>query len=108
MKKAFGILLLIIGLIITNIGVGGMVKTETERKNQFNQVVNGFVEDLDLQNSFARNYEKDIAIAVTFIVVGLLLFIIGIILTATKTKKQRNIEMELLVIKNMQNNKTIV
>lgn len=106
MKKAFGIFLLFIGLIVTNIGVAGLVNTETKRNNELNQVVNEFANDADLQNSFARNYEKDIAIAVAFIVVGLLLFIIGIVLTATKTKKQREIEIELKVLKSMKNNKT--
>lgn len=103
MKKVFGIFLLFIGLIITNIGFGVMVNTETERNNQFNQAVNEFANDVEMQNSFTRDYEKDIAVAFAFIVVGLLLFIIGIVLTATKTKKQREIEMELKVLKSLSN-----
>ena len=104
MKKVFGIFLLFIGLIVTNIGVAGLVNTETERNNKLNQVVSEYANDADLQNSFVRNYEEDIAIAVSFIIVGLLLFIIGIVLTATKTKKQREIEIELKVLKSMKNN----
>ena len=105
MKKAFGIILLIIGLIITNIGVGGLVNTETEKSNRFNKTVNEFAEDLDIQNSFARNYEQDMAIAFGFISVGLLIFISGIVLTATKSKKQLAIEIELALLKAQNLNK---
>ena len=104
MKKALGKFLLFIGLIVTNIGVAGLVNTETERNNSLNQVVSEFANEADLQNSFARNYDKDITIAIALIVVGLLLFIIGVVLTATKTKKQREIEIELKVLKSMKNN----
>ena len=101
MKKVFGIFLLFIGLIVTNIGVGGIVNAETERTNHFNQVFNELANDFEMQNSFVRDYEKDIAVSIAFVVFGLLLFIIGIIITATKTKKQREIEMELQLLKSM-------
>jgi uncharacterized membrane protein len=99
MKKGFGIFLLFIGLIITNVGVAGIV--ETERTREYNQNIKIYGDANEIHFSLVKEYEQGLVAAVAFIVVGLLLFIIGIVLTATKTKKQREIEMELKVLKSM-------
>lgn len=92
MKKVFGILLLIIGLALTNIGIGAAVYNETQRTNEMFKTV-------DELTGYRNNYETEIAIGMAVFMIGLILFIIGIVLTASKTRKQQEIEIELGLIK---------
>lgn len=93
MKKVFGILLLIIGLLLTNFGVGGFVYTDTTRKCDFYQNLNDI-------NNYHKDYDGEMAVGMAIFLVGLILFIIGIVLTASKTRKQQEIEIELGLIKS--------
>lgn len=92
MKKVFGILLLLIGLALTNIGIGAAVYNETQRTNEMFKTV----EEI---SGYRNNYETEIAIGMAIFVIGLILFIVGIVLTATKTKKQKETEIELSLMK---------
>lgn len=104
MKKIVGIIVLFFALILTNIGVAGIVFSESERNNEINKAANELVEEELIKNSFVRNYEQEIAIGIAFVIVGLLIFIFGIYLIASKTKKQREVEFELNYLKSQKAN----
>ena len=101
MKKGFGIILLLFGLLITNIGVGGIVNTETIKAHVVNRNINEFKSDMDIPNQIENNYQKDMVIGIAFVGIGFILFVIGIVLTASKTNKQKAIAMELTILKNL-------
>lgn len=94
MKKFFGVLLLLIGLLLVAIGMYGMGNTNGEIKGIESQIQNEFTQQ------YKSNIEKDLVIGGAVSTVGLLFNIIGIVLLATKTNKQRRMEIELDVLKN--------
>lgn len=94
MKKFFGILLLLFGLLLVAIGMYGMGNTNGEIKGIESQIQNEFTEQ------YTSTKEKDLVIGGALATVGLVFNIIGIVLLATKTNKQRRMEIELDVLKN--------
>jgi hypothetical protein len=89
MKKFFGILLLIISMFLVNVGTG-LLSYSDGRSNS----VDGYV-----RTEFSESYrnEQDGAKigGAILMVIGLSLFIAGIVLTASKSKAQRIMEAEL-------------
>lgn len=98
MRKIIGIILLLLGLVTTNIGVGGMVHAETERPNQLEHALEEFID-------IKKNYDSEMSIGIIFIILGLVCFAVGIFLMATKTRKQKAMELELRILKDQSANK---
>lgn len=94
MKKFFGVVLLLFGLLLVAVGMFGMGNTKGEVKCIESQI----------QNEFSQQYksklENDLVIGGAVTTVGLLFNILGIVLLATKTTKQRKMEIELDILKN--------
>lgn len=98
MRKVIGIILLLLGLVTTNIGVGGMIHAETKKPNQLEHTLEEFIE-------IKKNYDSEMSIGIIFIILGLLCFAGGIFSMATKTRKQKAIELELRILKDQTANK---
>lgn len=96
LKKTFGILLLIIGLFLENIGVFGIGNTGGQLKT-----IDGQLQQ-ELFESYHRAHEQSLVIGGGLIAVGFILIIIGLVLLGTKTKAQKEKEMELKLLKSMQ------
>jgi len=96
MKKTFGIIFLIIGLIMIVAGIAALTNSSTRNHSYEGQV----------QNEFSQNYRSNNnqqqAGGGALIVVGLVFFVLGIVMVATKSEKQRLKETELKVLKSMQ------
>ncbi len=100
MNKIIGIIILVVSLLMTNIGVAIYVNSETQRSNEFYKKFIEVSKGLDFQNSFVRDYEKDVQYSVILIIIGIIIFVLGIYVTASKTKKQKEIEFELNFLKS--------
>jgi len=96
MKKTFGIIFLIIGLIMIVAGIAALTQSSTRNSSFEGQVQNQF------SDNYRSNDSQQQAGGGALIVVGLVLFVVGIFMVAAKTKKQRLKEAELKVLKNMQ------
>jgi hypothetical protein len=96
MKKFFGILFLLIGLAMTGIGIAALTNTSTRNDSFEGQVRNEFS-----ANYRSNNNEQQMA-GLGLIGGGLIFFIIGVVMVATKTKAQRKKEAELDVLRKMQ------
>ena len=99
LKKTFGILLFIVGLLIENIGLG-IITYSNGKFNTFDGAI-----QQELFDSYMREHEQAQIMGGVFIGVGLLVLIIGLVLIGTKTKAQREKEMELKLLKSVQENK---
>jgi uncharacterized membrane protein len=93
MRKIIGIMLLLLGLVTTNIGVGGMVHADTERSNQLKLNLEEFI-------AIKKNYDTEMSMGIVFIILGLLCFITGIFLMTSQTKKQKAMALELRILKD--------
>ena len=93
MKKIFGILLLIVGLVMIGLGIAAIVDA-----NSWSQSIEG-----QLGETFSYEYRNDSAeqkmVGAGLAVGGLIVFIIGISMLVTKTKAQRKQEIELALLK---------
>lgn len=94
MKKFLGVLFLVIGLFAIVSGIVAISSIETENRSLEGQVQSEFVEQYKTNQS--QNQAAGGALAFS----GLLFYITGIVLLVTKTKKQRVMEAELLILKN--------
>ncbi|MEC4004896.1 hypothetical protein OX283_009535 [Flavobacterium sp. SUN052] len=99
MKKFFGIVLLIIGLIIVSIGVGGLSYENALRSCTENQIADELLLRSETQT------QNGIMVGSAFLFLGIVLFIVGIVLTASKTNKQKRLEIELSFLKENQSQK---
>lgn len=98
MRKIIGTILLLLGLVTTNIGVGGMVHAESERPDQLEHALEEFID-------IKKDYDSEMSIGIIFIILGLFCFAGGIFLMATKTRKQKAIELELKILKDQSANR---
>lgn len=96
MKKFFGILFLLIGLAMIGLGIVALTNTATRNDSFEGQVGNEFSE-----NYRSNSNEQQMA-GVGLIGGGLIFFILGIVMVATKTKGQRKKEAELEVLRKIQ------
>jgi len=96
MKKTFGIIFLILGLIMIVAGIAALTNSSTRNNSYEGKVQNEFSEN------YRSNNSQQQAGGGTLFVVGLVFFVLGIVMVATKTKKQRLKEAELIILKNMQ------
>src|ERR1043165_6967387 len=96
MKKAFGILFLIIGLAM--IGLGIVALTDAASRNS--------TFDGRIQNEFSYEYRANNnaqqAVGFGLLIGGLFFFIIGIVMVAPKSSSQRKKEAELEAMKRVQ------
>ena len=87
MKRIIGMILLVFGFLISNIGVYSVTlyvaKGHIFRDN--------FIHDNNYRNEIGR----DIFIGTIFFAVGLVLFIVGLLLIIAKTKQHKALELEL-------------
>lgn len=97
MKKFFGILFIIIGLIMLIGGIAAGASGATSASTNYGQVED-FVG--------ASNHEGTAIGGAAVAVVGLILLIVGIAMTASKSSSQRKKEAELSVLRNMNNNQS--
>lgn len=96
MKKAIGIILLLIGLAMIGLGVVAITDVQSRSSSFEGQIGNTFSE-----NYRSNNEEQQLA-GFGLIGVGLILFIVGIIMVATKSNSQRRKEVEFAVLKQTQ------
>lgn len=94
MKKFFGVLLWLIGLFCISLGMFGMGNTNGERKCLESQI--------EMIEGYQSKKDGEMMIGGSITFVGLVFSIVGIVLLATKTKKQLLMEAELEVLKNRQ------
>lgn len=97
-KRILGFFLFIIGLFLENIGIYGLAYTSGKKLRIDNQLQ----EELALKSM--TDYEQELTIGGSLVVIGLVLIIVGISLIVSKTKKQREIEIELKMLKSMSKN----
>lgn len=97
-KKTFGILIFILGLIIENIGLGAIAYSNGQLNTYDGQI------QQELFDHYMREHDESQIMGSVFIGVGLLLLIIGLILIGTKTKAQREKEIELKLLKSIHEN----
>lgn len=95
-KKIFGVLFLLIGLLMIVTGIAALTQSSTQDNS-----IEGSIGNTFSQEYRERNQEKRI-VGFGLAGGGLFLFIIGIVMLATKTKKQQETEIELEVLKKMQ------
>jgi NADH:ubiquinone oxidoreductase subunit 6 (subunit J) len=95
-KKIFGFLFLLIGLLMIGTGIATVTQSATQDNTIEGRIGNTFSQEYREQNQEKRIVGFGLAGG------GLLFFIIGIVMIATKTNKQRENEIELEVIKKMQ------
>jgi len=93
MKKFFGVLLLLIGLFGAVTGMATIASSQASSDCIESQV------SAEFANSYRESIEQGKIIGGVFVGIGLVFFVIGIVLVATKTKKQRLMEAELLLLK---------
>ncbi|MBX9733027.1 MAG: SHOCT domain-containing protein [Chitinophagaceae bacterium] len=93
MKKFFGTLFLIIGLIIVTISSIAATELDCEKRKFLYQA------RTELGNT-SSNIDSQQTTAVIAVFFGLLLFIIGLVLVLTKSKKQHELEAEVAYLKN--------
>lgn len=93
MKKFFGVLLWLIGLFCISLGMFGMGNTNGERKCLESQI--------EMIEEHQSKIDNEMVIGASIAFVGLLFSVVGIVLLATKTKKQWLMEAELQVLKNI-------
>lgn len=82
MKKFFGTIFLLIGLVLTGFGVYGLT--------------------ISVSIPYSGFGPPPIFIAIVLIIFGIIFLIIGIVMLVTKTNSQRKNEMELELLKRMQ------
>jgi len=92
MKKVFGIIFLVLGLILVGGGIAGLVDL-----NSKNQTFEGRVSDAFNSSYRERNSDQKSA-STAALAGGAILFIIGIVMLASKTNSQRNKEMDLAML----------
>ena len=95
MKKFFGVLILLVGLILTGGGAAGLADINSRHQTFDGQVSETF------SNRYREGASEQQAGATAAIGVGIVLIIVGIVMLATKTKKQRKQETELALLKSM-------
>ncbi|MCW3085954.1 MAG: hypothetical protein JWP12_3320 [Bacteroidetes bacterium] len=96
MKKAFGIIFLLAGLVMIILGIAALTNLATKHntiEDRFGNAIN--------ENYYERNQEQQ-AVGVAFTGCGLIFFIIGIVMVATKSGAQRRKEEELAYLKRTQ------
>lgn len=93
MKKAFGIIFLLIGLVMIGMGVVAITDVQSRSSTFDGQIGNTFSE-----NYRNRNDEQQL-VGFGLIGVGFILFVTGIIMVATKSNSQRRKEVELAILK---------
>jgi hypothetical protein len=98
MKKFFGILLLLIGLLM----MGGGIAALTDANSKHGSLEGQFGETFS--NRYRERANEEQMAGASGLGIGLVLFIIGIIMTASKSKKQKMTALELAAIKKIQNN----
>lgn len=94
MKKAFGILLILIGLFIIMISMYGMGNTDGEVRCVTSHLEKEYIQQYKLSK------ESDLSIAICMLLVGFIINTVGIVLITRKSSKQRMLEAELHVLKN--------
>ncbi|CAM4254804.1 SHOCT domain-containing protein [Flavobacterium terrigena] len=93
MKKFFGTILQLIGLVTIIVSSIATTELVCERKMLYSQIKS----ELDYSNKTQIDSQE---IALLFAAAfGIILFVIGLILLITKTKKQRQLEAELTTFK---------
>lgn len=101
MKTIIGVILIIIGYLSSLAAVVIHFEYLLKMNNFKNYSKEEFNEILNMENNSRHEELPVISIALLFI--GALLFIIGIILATSKTKKQRQIEFEHKILSNQVN-----
>ena len=96
MKKFFGVLFLIIGLVLVGLGIGLLVELSSR-----NDSFEGRVRDRFNEHYRSDNDDQQTG-GITLIAGGALFFIIGIIMVASKSNSQRKKDAELEVLRSMQ------
>jgi Short C-terminal domain len=96
MKKFFGILFLIIGLVAVGLGIVALTNYSSK-----NDSFEGRLRDRFNENYHTQNEDQKTG-GIVSISVGALFFIIGLIMAASKSNLQRKKEAELEEMKNMQ------
>lgn len=94
MKKAFGILLILIGLFIIMISMYSMGNTDGEVRCVTRNLEKEYIQQYKLTK------ESDLSIAICMLFVGFIINTLGIVLITRKSSKQRMLEAELNVLKN--------
>jgi NhaP-type Na+/H+ or K+/H+ antiporter len=91
MKRIIGMIVLLFGFLITNIGVYAMTL----------YVAKGYIfkNHVNHDENFRSEIGRDVFIGYIFFVVGLILFITGLVLITAKTRKHKNLDLELKQLK---------
>ena len=93
MKKFFGTLLLVIGLLAITVSSNAAAKLDCERNRFYHEA------RYEIDNSYQSTFDSQ---ETAFLFVGgfgLIIFITGLILVVTKTGKQRQLESELTTLR---------
>ncbi|MCW3072676.1 MAG: hypothetical protein JWO44_2566 [Bacteroidetes bacterium] len=93
MKKAFGIIFLLLGLGMIALGIAAITNVETRRSS-----VEGYFGS-EFSDSYRRHNTEQQIVGTGLTVGGLIFFILGIVMVATKSSSQRKKEAELNSIK---------
>ena len=96
MKKFFGIIFILIGIVLIAGGVFALTDLHFKEKSLEGQVTSEFNDDYNKQNN-----EEGIA-GVIFISMGIIFNISGIILVLSKSRKQKKEKIDLEVLKKME------
>jgi len=96
MKKIFGILFLLIGLAMIGLGIVALTNTASRNESFEGQV------EYEFSENYRSNSNEQQITGFGLVGGGLIFFIIGIVMLATKTKAQRKKETELEVLRKMQ------
>ena len=96
MKKTFGIIFLLIGLLLIGLGIATISYVETRSSSIEGRLGDAFVE------SYRRQTEEQQTLGTVMIGGGLIIFILGIVMTASKSRSQRKKEEELAYFKKVQ------
>src|SRR6185295_3677416 len=102
MKKFFGILFLLIGLVM----IGGGIAALTDANSKHNSVEGQFGEAFS--NSYRERTNQQQIAGASASGVGFILFIIGIVMIASKSKKQKMKEMELATLKKVKSDNSLM
>ncbi|MDQ3111365.1 MAG: SHOCT domain-containing protein [Bacteroidota bacterium] len=96
MKKAFGIVFLVVGVIMIAMGIAALTNVATK-----NETFGGRLRN-EISDSYRSNNNEQKLAGIGLAGIGFVLFVTGIIMVATKSAAQRKKEADLLAMKKMQ------
>lgn len=100
LKKAIGVLFILIGFLASGMGIALMANVATNTSSYEGQLRGEF------SNSYRRELNEKKTVGTIAIAGGLVFFIVGIVMVVSKSKEQIKNEVELEVIKDIQKNKS--